>query len=61
VLSANVDYYEAREMLHGNEATVKYSVTFPPTTSLLWLNQQLMAEGKGGLKSVSWSEPSKKG
>jgi hypothetical protein len=48
-------------MLQGNEATVKYSVTFPPTTSLLWLNQQLMAEGKGGLKSVSWAEPSKKG
>jgi hypothetical protein len=61
VLGANVDYYEAREMLQGNEATVKYSVTFPPTTSLLWLNQQLMAEGKGGLKSVSWAEPSKKG
>jgi uncharacterized membrane protein YhiD involved in acid resistance len=61
VLGANVDYYEAREMLHGSEATVKYSVTFPPTMSLLWLNQQLMAEGKGGLKSVSWSEPSKKG
>jgi hypothetical protein len=56
-----VDYYEAREMLQGNEATVKYSVTFSPTTSLLWLNQQLMAEGKGGLKSVSWAEPSKKG
>ncbi|MCX6632894.1 MAG: DUF4956 domain-containing protein [Candidatus Solibacter sp.] len=60
VLGANVDSYEAREMLQGTEAVVKYSVTFSPTTSLQWLNQQLMAEGTGGLKSVSWAEPSKK-
>ena len=30
VLGANVDYYEAREMVQGNEATVKYSVTLSP-------------------------------
>lgn len=61
VLGAHVDSYEAREVLQGDEAVVKYNVTLSPTASLVWLNQQLMAEGKAGLKSVSWAEPSKKG
>ena len=61
VLGANVDFFEAREMVQGNEAVVKYSVTMSPGTSLVWLNKQLMAEGSGGLKSVSWAEPTKKG
>ena len=60
VLGANVDFFEAREMVQGNEAVVKYSVTMSPGTSLVWLNKQLMAEGSGGLKSVSWAEPTKK-
>jgi hypothetical protein len=61
VLGANVDFYEAREVVQEKEAIVKYNVTMSPTASLVWLNQQLMAEGTAGLKSVSWSEPSKKG
>jgi len=61
VLGANVDFYEAREVLHGSEAVVRYNVTMSPTASLVWLNQQLMDEGRAGLKSVSWAEPSKKG
>src|SRR5262249_108965 len=32
VLGANVDSYEAREMVQGSEALVRYSVTLPPTT-----------------------------
>jgi len=59
VLGANVDSYEARELVQDDEAEAKYAVNLPPTLSLLWLNQQLMAEGKGGLKSVSWEEPKK--
>ena len=61
VLGANVDLYEARELIQGDEAIVRYTVTLSPTASLVWLNQQLMADGKAGLKSVSWAEPSKKG
>jgi hypothetical protein len=61
VLGANVEDYEAREMIQGSEAVVRYSVTLSQGASLVWLNQQLMAEGKSGLKSVSWAEPSKKG
>lgn len=61
VLGANVDFCEVREVLQGSEALVKYSVTMSPTASLVWLNRQLFAEGNSGLKSVSWSEPSKKG
>jgi uncharacterized membrane protein YhiD involved in acid resistance len=61
VLRVNVDHYEAREMVQGNEALVRYNVTLSPHASLVWLNQQLMNEGKSGLKSLSWAEPSKKG
>jgi lysylphosphatidylglycerol synthetase-like protein (DUF2156 family) len=61
VLGANVDFYEVREVIQGNEAVVRYSVTMAPTTSLVWLNRELIAEGNSGLKSVSWAEPSKKG
>lgn len=60
VLGANVDFYEAREVLQDEESTLKYNVTMSPTSSLVWLNQQLMADGKSGLKSVSWAEPPKK-
>jgi hypothetical protein len=61
VLGASVDFFEAREVLQGNEAAAKYSVTLSPSTSLSWLSQQLMANGTSGLKSVSWLEPVKKG
>ena len=61
VLNSTVDFYEAREVLQGDEAVVKYSVTMSPHASLGWLSQQLMANGTSGLKSVSWAEPSKKG
>jgi hypothetical protein len=61
VLGANVDAYESREMVQGSEALMRYSVTLPPSASLVWLNKQLMGEGNAGLKSVSWAEPSKKG
>ena len=60
VLGASVDYFEAREVVQGAEAIIRYSVTMTPTTSLLWLNQELMANGTSGLKSVSWAEPTKK-
>ena len=61
VLSSTVDFYEAREVLQGSEAVVKYSVTMSPHASLGWLSEQLMANGSSGLKSVSWAEPTKKG
>lgn len=61
VLGASVDGYEAREVIHGNEALVRYNVTMTAHTPLGWLSQELMAGGNAGIKSVSWSEPSKKG
>jgi hypothetical protein len=60
ILASSVDFFEAREVLKGDEATVRYSVTLSPHTSLSWLSQQLMAGGESGVKSVSWQEPSKK-
>jgi len=61
VLAGSVRFFEPREVLHGNEAVVRYQVTLEPQTSLSWLSQQLMSNGTAGLKSVSWAEPTKKG
>jgi hypothetical protein len=60
VLNSSVDFYEARELIQGSEAVVKYTVVLAPSTPLSWLSKELMAEGTAGLKSVSWSEPPKK-
>src|SRR5207244_2240153 len=35
VLSANVDFFESREMVQGSEALMRYSVTLPPSASLV--------------------------
>jgi hypothetical protein len=61
VLGANVDHYEAREVINGAEAIVRFNVIMTAHTPIGWLSQELMAGGSAGLKSVSWSEPSKKG
>ena len=61
VLARSVDFFEPREVLHGNEAVIRYQVTLDPYTSISSLSQELMAGGTAGLKSVSWGEPSKKG
>ena len=60
ILGSTVDYYEVREMIRGNEATVRYSVMLAATTKLSWINQQLMENGEAGLKAVSWQEAGKK-
>ena len=60
ILNRTVDSYEAREMVQGAEAVVKYSVVLAPTTPLSWLSKELMGDGSAGLKAVSWAEPAKK-
>ena len=57
VLGSYVDDFEAREIVQGSEAIIKYVVTFSgPAAPLAWLSQELMANGTAGLKSVSWTE-----
>jgi len=60
VLRGSVESFEAREVVQGAEMTIRYNVTMTPHTSILWLNQQLMADGKGGLKAVAWADPTTK-
>ena len=60
ILNNSVDAYEARELVQGSEAVVKYSVVLAPSTPISWISQELMANGKAGLKAVSWSEQIKK-
>lgn len=60
VLRAHVDNFEAREIVQGPEAVIKYVVTFAgPNAPLAWLSQELMANGTAGLKSVSWTDMKK--
>jgi len=47
--------FEARELKHGKDATVRYQVKLDTTISLEDLSAQLM-NGSGGLKSVSWDK-----
>jgi len=61
VLNSSVEAYEARELAQGEEAAVKFLVVMSPSVSLSWLSAELMAGGKAGLKSVAWSEITKKG
>jgi hypothetical protein len=61
ILNLSADFHEARELVRGAESVAKYCVVLPPTTSLSWLSQELIANGEGGLKSVSWAEMNKKG
>ena len=57
VLRSQVDDFEAREIVQGPEAVIKYVVTFSgPNAPLAYLSQQLMADGTSGLKSVSWTD-----
>jgi len=60
VLESAVDSYDVREMIQGDEATMKYLVNMPPSTPLGWVTEQLMGHGAAGVKSISWSEPPKK-
>jgi len=60
VLRGSVESFEAREVVQGAEMTIRYSVTMTPHTSILWLNQQLMANGTGGIKAVAWADPTTK-
>lgn len=57
VFAVNGVLFEPREVSQGDEATAKYLTTLKPTDSLEDLNAQLMADGKKGIKNVSWSPP----
>lgn len=60
ILGSTVDCHEVRELIRGNEATVRYSVMRAATTKLSWINQRLMENGEAGLKSFSWQDAGKK-
>ncbi|MGH9661608.1 MAG: DUF4956 domain-containing protein, partial [Bryobacteraceae bacterium] len=44
-LARNVNSYEPRDIMQGNEVKVRYHVTMDRGTSLAWLTSELMAEG----------------
>lgn len=57
VFAINGILFEPREVSQGDEATAKYLTTLKPTDSLEDLSEQLMGDGKKGIKNVSWSPP----
>jgi hypothetical protein len=60
VLSVSAEQFEVREMVQGNEATMKYMVALSPDAAIERISHDLMAGGAAGVKSVSWAEPGKK-
>lgn len=57
VFAVNHVVFEPREVEQSDEATVRYLTTLGPHDSLEDLSQQLMDDGKAGIKNVSWSPP----
>jgi anti-anti-sigma factor len=57
VFAVNSIVFEPREVSQGEAATVRYLATLKSTDSLEELSAQLMADGKIGIKHVSWSPP----
>lgn len=56
VLRLETESFEVIKIAKGNEATVKFVVKVPPAVSLTAVSGLLMAEGKAGVKSVSWDQ-----
>lgn len=57
VFAVNHVVFEPREMALGDEATVRYLTTLAPDDSLEELSNQLIDDGRTGIKNVSWSPP----
>ena len=57
VFAVNGIVFEPREVSQGDEATVRYHATLRPSDSLEDVSAQLLADGKTGIKHVSWSPP----
>ena len=56
VLRSETDSFEVIRMAKGNEASVKFSLKMNPSVSLTYVSGMLMADGKAGIKSVSWDQ-----
>ena len=52
--------YEAREVSHGKDTSIRYHVLLAPNTPLEAMSDQLMAGGYSGIKSVTWESPGKR-
>lgn len=57
VFAVNHVVFEPREVEQGDEAAVRYLTSLGTHDSLEDLSQQLMDEGRAGIKNVSWSPP----
>jgi len=59
VFARNHVIFEPREVSQGKALSVRYYTLLDPDQSLESLSEQLMADGKAGVKSVSWELPRK--
>ena len=57
VFAVNGIVFEPREVSQGSQATVRYLTTLRPGDSLEDLSAQLMGDGNGSIKHVSWAPP----
>ncbi len=59
VFARNKVIFEPREVSQGKEMSVRYHALLDADQSLEDLSEQLMADGKAGVKAVSWELPKK--
>lgn len=57
VFALNHVVFELREIAQGDHATARYLTTLGPNHSIEDLSQQLIADHRAGIKSVSWAPP----
>jgi hypothetical protein len=60
VLALNRIVFERREVSHGEKTVARYYTKLDPKISLEEISEQLIGDGKSGIKSVVW-EPMGKG
>jgi len=60
LLAAQSVTFEAREMSHGKDASVRYYVELAPTAVLKTLTDQFMAGSTPRIKSVAWESVRKR-
>lgn len=56
VLRSETESFEVIKMTKGNEASMKFSVKLRQGAPLTFISGMLMADGKGGVKSVAWDQ-----
>lgn len=59
IVSSRVRSYETRDVIRGDQTTVRYNVLLDPGTSIEEITTRLIDSAEGRIRSVSWVRPKK--